>query len=316
MLSCQTLLVLAVCAVSGVAGTGVCNAYTPETPCQALAGVCYNAGTCQCETHFDKAECLVDPCSVNKCDDGYECRSNNCGGCHHQCLKIVATPAPVPTPVPTVCDAYTPETPCKALAGVCYNAGTCQCETHFDKTECLVDPCSVNKCDDGYECRSNNCGGCHHQCLKIETPAPVCNAYTPETPCKALAGVCYNAGTCQCETHFDKTECLVDPCSVNKCDDGYECRSNNCGGCHHQCLKIVATPAPVPTPVPTVCDAYTPETPCKALAGVCYNAGTCTCGFYTREACWFNPCWWSVCASGYECRPNNCGGCGYQCLRI
>ena len=405
-----------------------CTPFTEEKPCIAQAGVCYNAGECKCGMYL-RAQCLVDPCSVAKCDSGFECRSSNCGGCHHQCVK--KEPVICCQAVPTCPSGFEQteeasctkqmfeskicvrealcckEIVCKAAPRECKEDAECPSD-EFCKQQvggngvspCLQTstcvkrlglgagcggrtlPCFRAECQKGLRCHTegNDLPG---TCVEDVVVPPTCTPFTEEKPCIAQEGVCYNAGECKCGMYF-KSECKVDPCTTATCGEGFECKASYCGGCHHQCVAVQAktckangdcakdefcrpavggsgfspclqervcakkggrgakcggevlpcfeercqdglrcqqdgaSDAPgtcVEDVVVPTCTPLTEEKPCIAQEGVCYNAGECKCGMYLRAQCLVDPCSVAKCDSGFECRSSNCGGCHHQCVK-
>ena len=286
--------------VENVVVPPTCTPFTEEKPCIAQEGVCYNAGECKCGM-YPIAQCKVDPCTVAKCDSGFECKSSYCGGCHHQCVKkpviccqaVPTCPAGFEQTEEASCTKQMFESKicvrealcckeivCKAKAKACKGDAECGKE-EFCKQDVGgngVSPCLETKTCVKREVLGASCGGrtlpcfrkecqtglrCHTDgtdrpgtCVEDVVVPPTCTPFTEEKPCIAQEGVCYNAGECKCGMYL-KAQCLVDPCTVAKCDSGFECKSSYCGGCHHQCVKK-----------PVVC--------CKAVP-------TCPAGFEQTE---------------------------------
>ena len=211
-----------------------CTPFTEEKPCIAQEGVCYNAGECKCGMYF-KSECKVDPCTTATCGEGFECKASYCGGCHHQCVAVQAK----------TCKANgdcAKDEFCRPAVGgrgfsPCLQERVCAKKGgHGAKCGGEVLPCFEERCQDGLRCQQDGASDAPGTCVEDVVVPPTCTPFTEEKPCIAQAGVCYNAGECKCGMYL-RAQCLVDPCSVAKCDSGFECRSSNCGGCHHQCVK-------------------------------------------------------------------------------
>jgi len=219
------------------AGSGQCSVVLPaSTPLFS----CDCPPLSSCETNDDCAEdehCRqatggtgVSPCLESKVCVKRAAEGESCGGfsleCHQdlcqdglECHVDASGPTDVPGTCkkPEICTPYTPETPCIAQEGVCYNAETCECELHLDRSllDAECDACQQNSCRPGYSCRSSDCGGCHHQC--VEDPVVCCLAFPTCPEGSEMVEGWDLESQFECDTNPDSCEQVSMCCSTITC---------------------------------------------------------------------------------------------------
>lgn len=149
-----------------------------------------------CSDGSTPVNCIVDPCISATCLAGEVCEADYCGGCNTICKK----PAPSPwVPAPT------------------------SCADGSEFMRCFVDPCEAKQCAEGEQCVRNYCVGCNAVCKK-----PDASGSLPSTNGADVSGACADGSQ-------PDNNCLVDPCSMDRCGYGLRCVSNCCGGCTAEC---------------------------------------------------------------------------------
>ncbi|XP_057303216.1 keratin-associated protein 16-1-like isoform X2 [Hydractinia symbiolongicarpus] len=260
--------------------------------------------------------CFTNPCTPTKCPRGYACQVNNCNGCSAQCI-----PPPKPT-LSTKCKsdgssngklcgaAFTKF--CSANCECCIHENTCNPFPSFytkksedcvnalptkpattacsNPVHCIVDPCSLKKCQVGQKCHANYCGGCNAECRTCKKPV----------------------------------NCLINPCARTLCPKGTKCVDDYCKGCNARCIDMPTLPPvptkPTPCPNPVNCFAD----PCmfkkcpfgqKCHANFCGGCNAECKACVKPENC-VNPCSRTRCPFGTKCVNNYCNGCSAQCIPV
>jgi hypothetical protein len=306
-----------------------CVGYT-ECQGDACSTVCDETGTgAQCKDGSKFESCLVAPCSVDKCSTGVSCVDDYCGGCNAIHFDVAGTQVcmgddelPIATDIPTTCQRDEDCSPTQAerlsttsycAQGICLEHVSCTtdldcfnpsnvylsiacagitgcrggaCSTLCDETavqckdgstfeNCLVAPCSVDKCDNGVSCVNDYCGGCNaihfdlagNQACNGNIPSaeflptiiediPTVADTTPEI-CQGIEG-CDNDQYCASGTCLDFSTCQMDLDCLNPdnefteddCEGSVECEVG-------QCIKICDSDDPVDTTDDTTDAAYT-----------------------------------------------------------
>ena len=211
-----------------------------------------------CANGLPIVNCLVSPCSVNKCPSDSTCVDDYCGGCKFVCKPKSKPPAPI------------------TLRPSSHSQDLCPNGLRF--VNCRVSPCKVNSCPSNKECVEDYCGGCKFICKPkaVIKPAPA----TPR-PNSNSQDLCPNG--------LPIVNCLVSPCKVNTCPSNTECVEDYCGGCNFACKPKAATK---PTPTPQKCPDGKPFTQCKMA-----------------------PCMTARCTAETTCVNDYCGGCYARCVK-
>ena len=273
------------------------------------------------------------PCFQERCQDGLRCeKSEPTGDAPGTC-------------VPLVCDG---KTQCGGITGASCNSRSHVCidnpDDNCDPAKggadcsgcCVFDLCQKTECHKGDVCKLNAQGEPECVCEEGTEWKQDCNTCA----CRGGKAICTEIA---CETGCkDDKDCAkeefckqdvggngVSPCLETKTCVKREVLGASCGGrtlpcfrkecqtglrCHTDgtdrpgtCVEDVV--------VPPTCTPYTKGTPCIAQAGVCYNAGECTCGMFPQVKCFADPCETATCRDGFECKSSYCGGCNHQCVK-
>ena len=279
----------------------------------------------------------------NCCVDGFECRGRRRQSCKPIVGKCEAEEAKV-CDGKTQCGGITGAS-CNSRSHVCIDNPDDDCDPAKGGRDCggccVFDLCQQKECHAGDVCKLNAQG--EPECVR----APECKEGAEwkkdcnTCVCKEGRAVCTEIA---CETGCkEDTDCAKDefckqdvggngvsPCLETKTCVKREVLGASCGGrtlpcfrkecqtglrCHTdgtdargRCVEDVV--------VPPTCTPYTEETLCIAQAGVCYNAGECTCGMFLQVRCFADPCEAATCREGFECKSSYCGGCNHQCVKM
>ena len=273
--------------------TDICE---PDATCGHLYNYeegCDDGSACTTDDH-----CLMGACAGSPvdCDDDNECTVDLCDPGTGQCLHDAFASDGIG------CDDGVPCTsPDECQAGVCKT----QVKLCDDGSACTVDSCDETTgacqhaplpdgtdCDDDLECSLNDlclAGRCMGERPSNQAVPPGCSCVTDEH-CQDDDNVCN--GKLYCDIEDGLGVCVVEPTSLNPCDDGVDCTDDLCTadfGCSNPVVHAVCAD-----------DVACTTDYCHPIGG-CSNIG-----------------WGVNCDDGNECTSDMCnapGGCSYTPLQ-